>query len=198
MVRLLEDSPLFNAGHGASFTHDGRHELDASIMDGRTLQAGGVAGVRAIRNPISAARAVLERSPYVLLIGAGADEFARDEGLETVDTAYFSTPRQWEQLEKLRRLPRDSPPPRAQKLGTVGAVALDCDGNLAAATSTGGLMNKRYGRVGDSPIIGAGTYASNATVAVSATGHGEHFLCNVVAYDIAVLRVSLKRVYGSC
>ena len=182
VVRLLENAPQFNAGHGASFTHDERHELDASIMDGRTGKAGAVAGVTNIRNPISAARAVLERSPYVLLAGSGAEAFAREQGLDIVDNSYFSTPRQ---LERLRHLQQERA--TEEKFGTVGAVALDCFGDLAAATSTGGMMNKRWGRVGDSPIIGAGTYANNATCAVSATGHGEHFICQVVAYDIAAL-----------
>ncbi len=187
-VRLLEDSPLFNAGKGASFTAEGRNELDASIMDGRTRQAGGVAGITTIRNPVSAARAVMESSPYVLLIGAGAEAFAQSQGLEIVAPEYFWTPRQFERLEELRRAEAaESAPPKPEKFGTVGAVALDKMGNLAAATSTGGMMNKRFGRVGDAPIIGAGTYADNATCAVSATGHGEHFLCNVVAYDIAAL-----------
>lgn len=200
-VRLLEDSPLFNAGKGASFTHEGRNELDASIMDGATLRAGAVAGVTTLRNPVSAARAVLEHSPYVLLIGAGAETFAQSQGLEIVDPSYFFTPEQYERLEELRRAevaqseevqasPEALPgadSPSAEKFGTVGAVALDRQGDLAAATSTGGMMNKRYGRVGDTPIIGAGTYASNATCAVSSTGHGEHFLRHVVAYDIAAL-----------
>lgn len=184
VVRLLEDSPMFNAGKGASFTHEGRCELDASIMDGRTKRAGAVAGVTIIRNPVGAARAVLERSPYVFLIGRGAEDFARQQGLEIVDPIYFHTPRQWERLEQLRREQELQTP---EKWGTVGAVALDLHGDLAAATSTGGMMNKRFGRVGDSPVIGAGTYADNATCAVSATGHGEHFLCNVAAYDIAAL-----------
>jgi beta-aspartyl-peptidase (threonine type) len=192
VVRLLEDSPLFNAGKGACVTHEGRNELDASLMDGRTERAGAIAGVTTIRNPISAARAVMERSPHVLLIGRGAEEFALENGLELVDPAYFHTPRQFEKWEESRRsqaAPVSVAPSllAPDKWGTVGAVALDSHGDLAAATSTGGMMNKRYGRVGDSPIIGAGTYASNATCAVSATGHGEHFICNVVAYDIAAL-----------
>lgn len=184
VVRQLEDYTMFNAGKGACFTHDGRNELDASIMDGRTLRAGAVAGVTTIRNPISAARAVMERSPYVLLIGRGAEEFAGEHGLDIVDPSYFFTKRQYEKLEKMRR---EELTHSEEKLGTVGAVALDSYGNLAAATSTGGMMNKRYGRVGDSPVIGAGTYANNATCAVSATGIGEDFLCNVVSYDIAAL-----------
>lgn len=187
VVGVLEDSPWFNAGHGASFTHEGKNELDASIMDGRTGQAGAVAGVTTIRSPVSAARAVLERSPYVLLIGRGAEEFALESGLELVDPAYFYTRRQFDKLESLRRADAPQPSKTPEKWGTVGAVALDTHGDLAAATSTGGMMNKRFGRVGDSPIIGAGTYASNATCAVSATGHGEHFICSVAAYDIAAL-----------
>ena len=156
-------------------------------MDGRTGMAGAVAGVTTIRNPVSAARAVLERSPYVLLMGNGAETFAREQGLELVDPAYFSTTRQFERLQQVQHKELAHAPATPEKFGTVGAVALDQTGDLAAATSTGGMMNKRYGRVGDSPIIGAGTYACNATCAVSATGHGEHFICNVVAYDIAAL-----------
>ncbi|RYX83026.1 isoaspartyl peptidase/L-asparaginase [bacterium] len=182
-VRMLEDSPLFNAGKGACFNHEGQNELDASIMDGHTLQAGAVAGITTIRNPISAARAVMERSPHVLLIGSGAERFAAEQDLEIVDPSYFHTMRQYERWELARRENRLG----EEKMGTVGAVAFDAHGNLAAATSTGGMVNKRYGRVGDSPIIGAGTYANNATCAVSATGHGEHFIRNVVAYDISVL-----------
>ncbi len=184
LVRLLEDSPLFNAGKGSCLTYEGRIELDASIMDGRTRQAGAVAGVTTLRNPISAARAVMERSSHVLLIGSGAEEFAREHGVEIVEPAYFWTQRQAERWEASRQSRASQ---NSEKLGTVGAVALDSHGDLAAATSTGGMMNKRYGRVGDSPIIGAGTYANNATCAVSATGHGEHFICNVVAYDISAL-----------
>ena len=183
VVRLLENAPQFNAGKGASFTHKGEIELDASIMDGRSRLAGAVAGVSTIRSPVSAARAVLESSPYVLLIGKGAEEFALENNLEMVEPAYFHTDRQFERLERLRA--SQSAPP--SKWGTVGAVALDSHGNLAAATSTGGMMNKRFGRVGDSPIIGAGTFADNATCAVSATGHGEHFICSVAAHDIAAL-----------
>ncbi len=190
-VRLLEDSPWFNAARGASFTHDGRNELDASIMDGRTLMAGGVAGVTTIRNPVSAARAVMERSPYVLLLGAGAEAFARHCNLEIVEPSYFATPHQLEKLEKLQRETAEVQSadvlPDGEKFGTVGAVALDKVGHLAAATSTGGMINRKWGRVGDSPIVGAGTYANDATCAVSSTGHGEHFICNVVAYDISAL-----------
>ena len=183
-VKMLEDAPQFNAGRGASFTHDGRNQLDASIMDGRTLNAGAVAGVMTIRNPIGAARAVMERSPYVLLMGAGAEEFAQTEGLDIVEPSYFGTPRQWEKLQRLRA---DNPLPAPEKFGTVGAVALDKNGDLAAATSTGGMINRKWGRVGDSPIIGAGTYANNATCAISATGHGEHFIRSVAAHDISAL-----------
>lgn len=190
-VRLLEDSPLFNAGRGASFTHDGRNELDASIMDGRTLMAGGIAGVTTIRNPVSAARAVMERSPYVLLIGAGAEAFAANQNLEIVEPSYFATPHQREKLEELQRetvaVQSADHLPDGEKFGTVGAVALDKAGHLAAATSTGGMINRKWGRVGDSPLVGAGTYANDATCAVSSTGHGEHFICNVVAYDISAL-----------
>jgi len=185
-VRLLEDSPLFNAGRGAVFNHEGINELDASIMDGRTLKAGAVAGVRHVRNPIELARRVMERSPHVLLAGAGAEEFALEQGLELVPRNYFFTERRWQQLEKARA---------GDKLGaaalgyygTVGAVALDSRGNLAAATSTGGMTNKRWGRVGDSPIIGAGTYADNASCAVSATGSGEFFIRSVLAHEISAL-----------
>jgi beta-aspartyl-peptidase (threonine type) len=186
-VRMLEDCPLFNAGRGATLTHDGRNELDAAIMDGRTLVAGAVAGITVVRNPVSAARSVLERSPYVMLVGKGAEEFAAEQGLEIVEPSYFFTRHQFEKLEKLRQSNAAQPSKSGEKYGTVGAVALDKRGDLAAATSTGGMLNKRYGRVGDSPVIGAGTYANNATCAVSATGHGEHFICSVVAYDISAL-----------
>lgn len=186
-VRQLEDCPFFNAGKGACFTHDGRNELDASIMDGRSGQAGAVAGVKTIRNPISAARAVMERSPHVFLMSPGAEEFAREQGLEMVEPSYFFTQRQYDKLEAMKRAEAEHKPLSEEKMGTVGAVALDSYGDLAAATSTGGMMNKRFGRIGDSPIIGAGTYANNATCAVSATGHGEFFIRHVVAYDISAL-----------
>lgn len=182
-VRSLEDAPQFNAGRGASFTFDGRQELDASIMDGRTLMAGAVAGVTTIRNPVRAARAVMENSPYVLLIGAGAEIFAQSQSLEIVEPSYFATERQREKWQRLRAESAAA----ERKFGTVGAVALDRNGDLAAATSTGGMVNRKWGRVGDSPIIGAGTYANNATCAVSCTGHGEHFIRNVAAYDISAL-----------
>lgn len=199
-VRVLEDNPLFNAGKGAVFTADGRNELDAAIMDGNTLAAGSVAGVTLVRNPISAARAVMEKSPHVLLSGKGADDFAREKGLEMVDPSYFFTPERWKGLQRIRErdsLAKEKKPLAAantsdesltmqkEKYGTVGAVALDQHGNLAAATSTGGMSNKKWGRIGDAPIIGAGTYANNATVAISATGWGEYFLRLVMAKSIS-------------
>ena len=197
-VVSLEDCPLFNAGRGAVFTSDGRNELDASIMDGATRAAGAVAGVTRIRNPIRAAQAVMTRSRHVMLIGAGAESFAADAGLELVEPAYFSTPARLEQLERARaenRLVLDhdaaAAAPRAEasdtKFGTVGAVAMDRFGNLAAATSTGGITNKQWGRVGDSPIIGAGTWADNATAAISGTGLGEAFMRACAAHEVASL-----------
>jgi len=192
-IRVLEDNPLFNAGKGAVFTHEGRNELDASIMDGKTKKAGSVAGVTIIRNPITAARAVMEKSAHVMMVGRGAELFATKMGLEIVDPSYFWTERRWkslqnELLEEQRQKPRaELAYPDEKKFGTVGAVALDRDGNLAAGTSTGGMTNKQFGRVGDAPIIGAGTYADNEACAVSATGHGEFFIRWTVAYDIAAL-----------
>ncbi|HYB10213.1 MAG TPA: isoaspartyl peptidase/L-asparaginase [Alphaproteobacteria bacterium] len=199
-VVSLEDCPLFNAGHGAVFTSEGTHELDASIMDGRTLAAGAVGCTRRIRNPVRAARAVMAGGDYVFLVGEGADRFAAEEGLVLVDNAYFATEARREQWRLVRErggtaldhdaatlfavLPKTRPDPD-NKLGTVGAVALDRDGNLAAATSTGGLTNKHAGRVGDTPIIGAGCYANNRTLAVSATGSGEVFMRLVVGHDIS-------------
>jgi beta-aspartyl-peptidase (threonine type) len=188
-VRVMEDSPLFNAGRGAVFTADGRNELDAAIMDGQTRAAGAVAGVTRIRNPILAAHAVMRRSPHVLLAGAGAERFAQAQGLELVGPEYFYTAERWEQLERARAadvvaLDHDGAA-ALPRFGTVGAVALDREGNLAAGTSTGGMTNKRWGRVGDSPLVGAGTYADNDTAAVSATGTGEHFIRAVAAYDVA-------------
>lgn len=198
-VKVMEDSPLFNAGKGAVFTHDGKNELDASIMiaDGR---AGAVAGVTTVKNPITAALAVMEQSEHVMMTGAGAERFAREQHLEIVDPSYFHTDNRWNALQRI--LARDSTSmeldhdgeqkqsqsnsPRDQKYGTVGAVALDNAGNLAAATSTGGMTNKKFGRVGDSPIIGAGTYA-NKQVGVSCTGWGEFFIRQVAAYDVAAL-----------
>lgn len=222
-VRFMEDSPLFNAGKGAVFTHDGRNELDAAIMEGKTLKAGSVAGVTVVRNPISAARAVMEKSEHVLLTGPGAEQFAREKGLEIVPPSYFYTEARYQQLQKAVASEKGAVPDQlntptqaapatpatpgkikvktkagkpqgyteplifteGRKYGTVGAVALDQYGNLAAATSTGGMTNKRYGRVGDAPIIGAGTYADNQTCAVSCTGWGEYFLRATVARDIA-------------
>ena len=173
-ITILEDSPLFNAGKGAVFTHDGTNELDAAIMDGRTHSAGAVAGVRTIKNPILLAKAVMQNGRHVMLIGRGAEEFAATAGVEIVDPSYFRTEERWQQLQQA--LVEDH-------FGTVGVVALDKTGDLAAGTSTGGLTNKRYGRVGDSPIIGAGTYA-DAHCGVSATGHGELFIRYTVARDI--------------
>ena len=190
-IRVLENSPLFNAGKGAVFTHEGTNELDAAIMDGRTMMAGAVAGITIIRNPISAARAVMEKSPHVILIGRGAEVFATGQGLDIVDPSYFWTEQRWKQLqkalieEKRAGTTGELPVPPDRKFGTVGAVALDRHGNLAAGTSTGGTTNKRFGRVGDAPIVGAGTYASNDSCAVSATGHGEFFIRYTVARDIA-------------
>jgi len=196
-IRVLEDDPLFNAGRGAVFTSDGRNELDASIMDGRNRKAGAVAGVTIVKNPISAARAVMERTPHVLLVSKGAEEFAKQVQLELVDPSYFKTERRWRELEE-RRKKEQAQPPGQSNLGfpleldqprrhwsTVGAVARDAQGHLAAGTSTGGMSYKRYGRVGDSPIIGAGTFADDSTCAVSCTGHGEFFIRWQVASDIS-------------
>jgi len=183
-IRMMEDSPLFNAGKGAVFTEEGKNELDASIMDGNTLKAGAVAGVTTIKNPITAARAVMEKSPHLMLIDGGAEKFAREQGLEMVKPSYFYTKERWDQYIKVKEQKKNDPAPQH---GTVGCVALDRKGNLAAGTSTGGMTYKMKGRIGDSPIIGAGTYANNATCAISATGHGEYFIRNVVAYDISAL-----------
>lgn len=183
-VRVLEDSPHFNAGKGAVFTHEGRNELDASIMDGASLRAGAVAGVHTVRNPITLARAVMEHSPHVMLIGEGAERFAAERGIERVDPDYFRTERRWQQLQDvLKRERAQAAIAPSTYFGTVGAVALDHSGKLAAATSTGGMVNKRWGRVGDAPIIGAGTYA-DARCGVSATGWGEFFIRLAVAHDI--------------
>jgi len=186
-VRVLEDDPLFNAGRGAVFTHEGTNELDASIMDGRSLKAGAVAAVKRIRNPISLARLVMEKSPHVMLEGNGAEAFARELGIRFVDQKYFYTDERWRELEKEKA--KHSPAPKSKRdgHGTVGAVALDLAGNLAAGTSTGGTTNKLYGRIGDSPIIGAGTYANNQTCGVSCTGDGEYFIRAVVAHDVSVM-----------
>jgi beta-aspartyl-peptidase (threonine type) len=200
-VRTLEDDSLFNAAKGAVFTNDGRNELDASIMDGKTLAAGAIAGVTTIRNPISTARAVMEKSEHVMMTGKGAEQFAKEHGQVIVDPSYFYTESRWRGLQNARK--EDSlkmqldhadtskkallrqPGNRDYKYGTVGAVALDQHGNLAAATSTGGMTNKKFGRVGDAPIIGAGTYADNKTVAISSTGWGEYFIRLVMAKSIS-------------
>ena len=205
-VRLLEDNPLFNAGKGAVFTNEGKNELDASIMNGKTLAAGAVAGVTTIKNPVSTARAVMEKSQHVMLTGKGAEQFAMQQGQEIVDPSYFYTEDRWKGLQRakqadsLEQIIIDTiKQPHAfseffysqpvdglvGKYGTVGAVALDRYGNLAAATSTGGMTNKKFGRVGDSPIIGAGTYANNKTVAISGTGWGEYFIRLVMAKTIS-------------
>ena len=197
-IRFLEDSPLFNAGRGAVFTHEGRNELDASIMQGKDLSAGAVAGLTVVRHPIAAARAVMEQSPHVMLTGQGAEQFAREKGLEIVDPAYFFTQQRWDALQRAKaeeatRLDHKGqqgyqPPAKTDyKFGTVGCVALDRSGNLVAGTSTGGMTNKRWNRVGDAPVIGAGTYANNATCAISCTGHGEYFIRWAVAHDVSAL-----------
>ncbi len=178
---VLEDSYLFNAGKGAVFNSAGKNELDASIMDGKSLQAGAVSGVRHLKNPIKAARMVMDESHHVLLYGGGAETFASEHDLEFVEADYFFTERRWQSLQKARQKAVD----QSEKHGTVGAVALDRHGNLAAATSTGGLTNKRFGRIGDSPIIGAGNYANNNTCAVSATGTGEYFMRTVAAHNVS-------------
>jgi L-asparaginase / beta-aspartyl-peptidase len=183
-VMLLEDNPLFNAGHGSVFTLDGRNEMDASIMEGRTLQAGAVCGLTRIRNPVELARAVMERSEHVMLAGAGAEEFAASQGISFVPQSYFHTPERWRQLERIRAGEFGLSGHTISHVGTVGAVALDTHGHLAAATSTGGMTGKRFQRIGDSPIIGAGTYADDRSCAVSATGHGEVFIRAAVAHDI--------------
>jgi len=200
VVQVLEESPLFNAGRGAVFTHEGTNELDAAIMDGTRLRAGAVAGVKHVKSPIALARLVMEESPHVMLIGSGAEEFALTKGVEMVPNSYFFTERRWEALQRARDAEQEaerrtgdagaatgaaieSLSPADGKYGTVGAVAVDAHGNMAAATSTGGTTNKRWGRVGDAPVIGAGTYA-NDRCAISATGTGEFFIRNVVAYDV--------------
>lgn len=183
-VKVLEDSPYFNAGKGAVFTHEGRNELDASIMDGSTRRAGAVAGLRTVRNPIDLARRVMDDSPHVMLIGEGAERFAKERGIEQVDPSYFRTEQRWQQLQTvLEREKAQAAIPASTYFGTVGAVAFDQGGRIAAATSTGGMVNKRWGRVGDAPIIGAGTYADD-NCGVSATGWGEFFIRLSVAHDI--------------
>lgn len=220
-IHVMEDSPLFNAGKGAVFTNEGKNELDAAIMEGKTMKAGAVAGVTTIKNPISAAIAVMDQSVHVMMAGKGAEQFAKEKGLEMVDPSYFYTEARYKALERAKEeenggkggkggkderedgrkgngpsspsSPSSHSSPSSliftegKKFGTVGCVALDKYGNLAAGTSTGGMTNKRYGRIGDAPIIGAGTYANNATCAVSATGHGEYFIRSVVAHDISAL-----------
>ncbi|WP_133129768.1 isoaspartyl peptidase/L-asparaginase family protein [Legionella yabuuchiae] len=197
-IRILEDSPLFNAGKGAVFTADGKNELEASIMDGKSLNAGAVAGLHRVKNPITLARAVMDRSPHVMMIGEGAERFAEEMKIELVTPKYYFTQRRWDSLQKIIEAEQDKKKKDSaafsteqdlpeNRFGTVGAVALDKDGNLAAGTSTGGMTYKKYGRVGDVPVIGAGTYADNATCAVSATGWGEFFIRLTVARDIAAL-----------
>ena len=208
-VNVMENSPLFNAGKGAVFTHDGKNELDASVMDGKTLKAGAVAGVTNIKNPLNAARAVMEKSEHVMMVGRGAELFAAANGCDTVPASYFFTQERWDQLqrtiqeeEKGRAAFNNTDPPKNnisgttdkdKKFGTVGAVALDKNGNLAAGTSTGGMTNKKYGRVGDSPIIGAGTYCNNATAGISCTGWGEYYIREVAAHKMSTL-IELKNL----
>jgi beta-aspartyl-peptidase (threonine type) len=197
-IRTMEDNPLFNAGKGAVFTHDGKHEMDASLMNGKNLTAGAVAGVSNIKNPVSLARAVMDKSEHVFLACQGAMEFAKKNHIEFAPDEYFYVQMRYEQwqealksdtviLDHTSRTPNPSPSGEGNKFGTVGAVALDVNGNLAAGTSTGGMTNKKHGRIGDTPVIGAGTYANNATCAVSCTGHGEFFIRSVVAYDVSCL-----------
>jgi beta-aspartyl-peptidase (threonine type) len=194
-IVILEDSPMFNAGRGAVFSNEGKNELDASLMDGATRRAGAVAGVTHIRNPIALARLVMDKSPHVMLSGPGAEAFAAQQGLELVPASYFHTDRAWAALQGALDAERKKiPSPQSYDgtaradstayFGTVGAVALDQYGNLAAGTSTGGMTNKRWGRIGDSPIVGAGTYASNQSCAISSTGHGEFFIRYTVAHDV--------------
>lgn len=198
-IRIMEDSPLFNAGKGAVFTSAGTNELDSSIMDGKTLKAGAVAGLKHIKNPISLARLVMEKSKHVMMVGEGAETFAKEQGVKLVPQSYFYTEERWKGLQRQKaeeeklKAPQDKKQEKGHAeffdhaYGTVGAVALDADGNLAAGTSTGGISNKKFGRVGDSPIIGAGTYANNLTCGISATGDGEYFIRSVVAHDISAL-----------
>ena len=188
-VAMMEDSPLFNAGKGAVYNAQGKHELDASVMDGSNLKAGSVAGITRVKNPVKAARMVMDNSQHVMLAGKGADEFAKKQGLQMVKNTYFDTPAMYQRYQKLV----------SGKKGTVGAVVLDSNGNLAAATSTGGMMMKQFGRIGDSPVIGAGTYADNATCAVSCTGHGEYFIRFQAAYDIAAqMKYAGLTLFESC
>ena len=199
-ITVLEDDPHFNAGKGAVFTHDGKNELDAAIMDGSRLRAGAVAGVQRVKNPILLARAVMEKSPHVMLAGEGAEAFAKEVGITLVDPSYFRTEERWQQLQKALKEDATQHPHQdeetAKHFGTVGAVALDTQGRLAAGTSTGGMTDKRWGRIGDSPIIGAGTYA-NGDCAVSGTGWGEFYIRTVAAHsicmEVSLMRVPLKR-----
>jgi len=184
-IMVLENAPLFNAGKGAVLTHEGIAELDASVMEGASLKAGAIAGVRDIKNPIRVARAVMEKSEHVMLSGAGASQFAREKGYEMVDNSYFITEKRYNSLQELLLKERESG--INDKHGTVGCVALDIYGNLAAGTSTGGMMNKKYGRIGDSPVIGAGTYANNLTGGFSCTGHGEFYIRLGFSRDISAL-----------
>jgi len=201
-VTWLENCPLFNAGRGAVFTHEGKNELDASIMDGTTQKAGAVGGVTTVKNPIQLARAVMDKSPHVFLAGRGAEQFAAENGLELVDPKWFFTEERWKTLQEMLKEEKEKSGQRGQlefpenqrfqknidgKFGTVGCAALDKNGNLAAGTSTGGMTNKRWNRIGDSPVIGAGTYASNDACAVSCTGHGEYFIRYAVAHDVWAL-----------
>lgn len=196
-IHVMENSPLFNAGKGAVFTHEGANELDASIMDGKTLNAGAIAGVKDIKNPITAAKEVMLNSPHVMLAGAGASQFAKERGLEIVDPKYFFTESRYKSLERVKDREKKKTASattafydadiKDSKFGTVGCVALDKNGNIAAGTSTGGMTNKRWNRIGDAPIIGAGTYANNASCGVSSTGWGEYFIRGMVAHDIAAL-----------
>lgn len=202
VVTLLEENPLFNAGRGSVFTHDGTHEMDASIMRGSDRAAGAVAGIAGVRNPVELARIVMERTDHVMLAGTGAEEFARSVGARFEEPDFFHDDYRFRQFEKARDAGRvqldhseeegrgaekSSSPLDEKKFGTVGAVACDANGHLAAATSTGGMTNKKYGRIGDTPLIGAGTWADDATCAVSCTGHGEHFIRTAAAYDLACL-----------
>jgi len=192
VIAILEDSPLFNAGRGAVFTNNETNELDAAIMDGSNLKAGAVAGITTVKNPIKLARAVMDKSQHVMMIGEGAEEFAKTQNIEIVNPTYFKTEERLKTLQRIKNSEKQNEQSllinnNDYKFGTVGCVALDKNGNLAAGTSTGGMTNKKYGRVGDVPIIGAGTYANNNTAALSATGHGEFFIRNVVTHDISAL-----------
>lgn len=189
-VVALEDAPYFNAGHGAVFTHEGVNELDAAIMDGATLRAGAIAGVRRVRNPVLLARAVMQHSAHVMLTGGGAEDFARGQGIALVDPEYFRTDARWEQLQDARR--KDAQGQAVDHFGTVGAVALDAEGHLAAATSTGGMTDQRWGRIGDSPVIGAGTYA-NAACAMSGTGWGEFYIRTAAAHAVCMRVASMHQ-----